>query len=171
LPKKIYLVSACLLGLPTRYDGGHNCSAALRRLCRRHRVVPVCPEQLGGLSTPRRPAEIRGGDGLAVLQGEVAVIDEAGNDVTSQFLRGAFATLRLARMFRVDGAILKSGSPSCGAGHIRDGSFSGRRRDGDGVAAALLKRHGIPVYNETKLPPGRSIRRRRSSPGKRRWPG
>ena len=111
----------CIRDRPTRYDGGHNRSAALRRLCRRHRVVPVCPEQLGGLSTPRRPAEIRGGDGLAVLQGEVAVIDEAGNDVTSQFLRGAFATLRLARMFRVDGAILKIGQPL-----LRGGPYPGR---------------------------------------------
>ena len=120
MPKKIYLVSACLLGLPTRYDGGHNRSAALRRICRRHRVIPVCPEQLGGLPTPRRPAEIRSGDGQAVLQGKAVVVDDAGADVTMQFLRGALAALRMAQLYRVDGAILKSGSPSCGTGDIRD---------------------------------------------------
>lgn len=171
MAKKIYLISACLLGLATRYDAGHNCSPRLRRFSRRHRVIPVCPEQLGGLPTPRPPAEISGGDGCAVLQGKAAVVDEAGNDLTAQFLCGASGTLRLARLFRAGGAILKSGSPSCGAGSIHDGSFSGRRRSGDGVTAALLKQHGIPVYNETELPPVRKIRRRRSSPGKRRSPG
>ncbi|HOA35975.1 MAG TPA: DUF523 domain-containing protein [Bacillota bacterium] len=166
MPEKVYLVSACLLGLATRYDGGENRCPSLLRLCRGCRLLPVCPEQLGGLPTPRRPAEIRGGDGCAVLRGEAAVMDDAGGDVTEQFLRGAAAVLQLARLFRVDGAILKSGSPSCGTGLIRDGSFSGRRRAGDGVAAALLKLNGIPVYSEKILP----LRRRRSSPGKKRWP-
>lgn len=171
MPKKIYLVSACLLGLPTRYDGGHNRSAALRRICRRHRVIPVCPEQLGGLPTPRRPAEIRSGDGQAVLQGKAVVVDDAGADVTMQFLRGALAALRMAQLYRVDGAILKSGSPSCGTGDIRDGSFTGRRRVGDGVAAALLKRHGITVYSEEGplLLRKKRIKRRRFSSGMRRW--
>lgn len=166
LSGKIYLVSACLLGLKTRYDGGGNRCPLLLRLCRRRRLLPVCPEQLGGLPTPRRPAEICGGDGWAVLRGEAAVMDEAGRDVTAQFLRGAAAVLQLAQLCRAEGAILKWGSPSCGSGLIRDGSFSGRRRPGDGVTAALLKRHGIPVYSERDLP----FRRRRSAPGKRRWP-
>lgn len=167
--KKSYLVSACLLGLATRYDGGHNGSAALRKFCRRYRVIPVCPEQLGGLSTPRRPAEIRGGDGLDVLRGKAAVVDDAGADVTAQFLRGARAALRLAQLYRVEGAILKSGSPSCGSGKIRDGSFSGRCRAGDGVTAALLKEHGIPVFFEKSLPLRKRIKRRRFSSGMRRW--
>ncbi len=167
--KKVYLVSACLLGLPTRYDGDHNCCPPLRRLCRRGHVVPVCPEQLGGLSTPRRPSEIRGGDGRAVLRGRAAVVDDTGQEVTAQFLRGALAALRLAQLCRADGAILKSGSPSCGSGSIRDGSFTGGRRSGDGVAAALLKGCGIPVYSETELPRIRALRRRRSSSRKRRW--
>lgn len=167
MSKKTYLVSACLLGLPARYDGGHNCSAVLRSFCRRCRIIPVCPEQQGGLSTPRRPAEICGGDGLAVLQGKAAVMDDTGRDVTAQFLRGAGAALQLARLFHVQGAILKSGSPSCGAGRIRDGSFSGCSRAGDGVAAALLKTRGIPVYSEKCLPPVKNIRRRRFLPEKR----
>lgn len=170
MAKEVYLVSACLLGLPTRYDGADNCCLQLRRLCRCGNIIPVCPEQLGGLPTPRRPAEIRGGDGKAVLRGRAAVVDDTGQDVTAQFLRGAFAAVRLARLYRVDGAILKSGSPSCGSGSIRDGSFSGGRRPGDGVAAALFKDCGIPVYHETELPRKRAFRRRRSSPGKRRSP-
>lgn len=171
MPKKIYLVSACLLGLPTRYDGGHNCVPRLHRLCRRCSLIPVCPEQLGGLPTPRCPAEISGGDGAAVLRGESAVVNEAGNDLTAQFVRGARAALRLARLYRADAALFKSGSPSCGAGSIYDGSFSGRRREGDGVAAALLKRHGFPVYTERSLPPAKNLRSRRTFPRKRRWRG
>ncbi|NMD42915.1 MAG: DUF523 domain-containing protein [Firmicutes bacterium] len=170
MTRKIYLVSACLLGLPTRYDGGGNRHEQLCRLCRRCGVIPVCPEQLGGLPTPRRPAEIRGGEGRTVLCGRAAVVDNAGNDLTGQFLRGALATLRLARLFRVDGAILKSGSPSCGTGSIRDGTFSGRRRSGDGVAAALLKSCGVPVYQEGALPREQGVSRCRSSPGRRRSP-
>ncbi len=159
--KKTYLVSACLMGLPTRYDGRHNCNAALQSLCHRCRVIPICPEQLGGLPTPRLPSEICGGDGSAVLQGKARVIDKAGKDVTSQFLRGAYAALRLAQLLGVDGAILKSGSPSCGAGRIHNGSFSGRYRAGDGITAALLKGQGIPVYNEKILLPKKNLIRRR----------
>ena len=171
MPKKIYLVSACLLGLPTRYDGGHNCVPRLRRLCRRCGLIPVCPEQLGGLPTPRCPAEISGGDGEAVLRGESTVVNKAGNDLTAQFVRGARASLRLARLYRADGAIFKSNSPSCGAGSIYDGSFTGGLREGDGVAAALLKRRGFPVYTEKSLPSARGLRRRRTFPRKRRWRG
>jgi len=99
------------------------------------------------------------------------VVDDAGADVTMQFLRGALAALRMAQLYRVDGAILKSGSPSCGTGDIRDGSFTGRRRVGDGVAAALLKRHGITVYSEEGplLLRKKRIKRRRFSSGMRRW--
>lgn len=168
MPKKIYLVSACLLGLPTRYDGAHNRIPQLYRLCRRCRCIPLCPEQLGGLATPRCPAEISGGDGAAVLRGEAAVLDRTGKDLTAQFLQGAQTALKLARLFRVDGAIFKSGSPSCGSGSIYDGAFSGNYRSGDGVAAALLKQHGFPVFSEKSLPPGWGIRPRRRQPSSRK---
>lgn len=168
---KTYLISACLLGLPTRYDGSHNRLPRLYRLSRRCRLIPLCPEQLGGLATPRPPAEISGGDGSAVLDGDAAVLDEAGKDRTAQFLRGARAALQLARLLGVDGAILKSGSPSCGSGFIYDGTFSGRRHGGDGVTAALLKRCGFPVYTEKSLPPAGGIRprRRRLFLQRKRW--
>ena len=172
MPKKIYLISACLLGLPTRYDGGHNRLPSLRHLCRSCILIPVCPEQLGGLPTPRRPSEISGGGGSAVLRGEALVLDERGGDLTAPFLRGAQATLQLARLYRVDGAILKSRSPSCGAGAIYDGSFSRRLLEGDGVAAALLKRHRFPLYTEKSLPlPPQDSKCRRFSLRRRRRRG
>jgi uncharacterized protein YbbK (DUF523 family) len=150
---RIYLVSACLLGLATRYDGGHNRNEAVIDFCRRHFYVPVCPEQLGGLPTPRPAAEICGGDGASVLGGEAGVRTVDGCDVTVCFRRGAMQVLQLARLINPRGAVFKSGSPSCGLGRIYDGSFCRRSIPGDGVTTALLKRHGIPVFSELSLPP------------------
>ncbi len=147
-----YLVSACLLGLCTRYDCAHNRDKGVLEFLTAHSFIPVCPEQLGGLPTPRDAAEIRGGDGAAVLNGSAAVISAGGFDLTPLFIRGAEQVLLLARLAKVSGAVLKSGSPSCGLGRIRDGTFRGGYREGDGVTAALLKRHRIPVYSERSLP-------------------
>lgn len=149
----LYLVSSCLLGLCTRYDGGANRHEGVLAFCAENPFIPVCPEQLGGLPTPRPPAEIKGGDGSAVLTGEAAVVSAEGSDVTSAFLRGAEQVLVLAVLAGAGGAILKSRSPSCGKGQIHDGTFSGGYREGDGVTATLLKRHGIDVYHEEELPP------------------
>ena len=93
MPEKVYLVSACLLGLATRYDGGENRCPSLLRLCRGCRLLPVCPEQLGGLPTPRRPAEIRGGDGCAVLRGEAAVMDDAAITAMDWHVKGVTTPL------------------------------------------------------------------------------
>lgn len=139
------LVSACLAGVACRYDGTACPDPAVEALVRSGRALPVCPEQLGGLPTPRRRAEIRGGDGEAVLDGRARVVNAAGEDVTESFLRGARETLRLARLAGADRALLKARSPSCAAGEIYDGSFSGRRRAGAGVTAALLRREGLDV--------------------------
>lgn len=147
-PSSPVLVSACLAGLHTRHDGRASTDERIAALVREGRAIPVCPEQLGGLPTPRRPAEIRGGDGADVLAGRARVIDEAGEDVTEAFLRGAEETLRLARLAGAKGVILKARSPSCGAGAIYDGTFSGARRPGDGVTAALLRREGVEVQTE-----------------------
>lgn len=147
-----YLVSACLLGLCTRYDGGNNRNDQVLRFCADHLCVPVCPEQLGGLPTPRPAAEINGGDGAAVLDHKCAVLDRTGADVTSAFKLGAEQVLLLARLYSVRGAVLKSRSPSCGSGQIHDGSFQDHHIDGDGVTAALLKRSGIAVHSELDLP-------------------
>ncbi len=148
----VYLVSACLLGLATRYDGGHNLNEAVQLVFgSRSCIIPICPEQLGGLPTPRPPAEIAGGDGAAVIDGRAAVVTAAKKDVTASYLKGAEQALLIAQMFKADGAVLKARSPSCGSGKIHNGSFSSHYMDGDGVTAALLKRRGIPVFTEEDL--------------------
>lgn len=145
---ELLLVSACLAGLRTRHDGCAAADERVQALVREGRAIPICPEQLGGLSTPRRPAEIRGGDGADVLDGRARVVNQAGEDVTEAFLRGAEETLRLAHLAGARRAILKARSPSCGAGVIYDGTFSGARRPGDGVTTALLRREGVVVQTE-----------------------
>ena len=148
------LVSACLLGHPVRYDGGgaELESRVLRRWAAEGRVVAVCPEVDGGLPTPRPPAEIsRAGGGSLVLEGQATVIDATGRDVTVSFVKGAERTLDVARARGVRIAVLKDGSPSCGASYICDGSFSGRRVLAPGVTAARLRDAGIRVFSEAQL--------------------
>ncbi|MEV0844656.1 DUF523 domain-containing protein [Streptomyces sp. NPDC049954] len=139
------LVSACLRGVPCRFDGRDKAAAGLPGLLAGRRAVPFCPEQAGGLPTPRRRAELSGGDGHAVLDGTARVIEDTGRDVTEAFVAGA--RLALARALR-EGcaeAVLMPRSPSCGRGAVHDGSFDGTLVEGDGVTAALLERHGIAV--------------------------
>jgi uncharacterized protein YbbK (DUF523 family) len=148
----MYLVSACLLGLKTRFDGTKLAPSGAMAMPL-EKLVPVCPEQLGGLSTPRLPAEIQGGQGEDVLKGAALVLNTAGENVTESFLQGAREILYLACLYQVKGAFLKDGSPSCGSCYTYDGTFSGRRCPGTGVTAALLRENGIPIFNETKLFP------------------
>jgi len=137
------LVSACLLGVACRYDGGHEYDREVEVLRGKYDLVPVCPEQLGGLSTPRPAAEIRGGAGEEVLSGTARVETlEGDHEVTDAFLRGAEAALRIAGFTGARAAFLKSRSPSCGCGSI---VVAGKEVKGDGVTTALLKRHGITV--------------------------
>ena len=134
------LVSACLLGCACRYDGGRKPCAAVRTLAAKHTLIPVCPEQLGGLPTPRHPSE---------RQGERVVMD-TGADVTEPYRRGAEAALRLCRLLHCQAAILKERSPSCGCGTIYDGTFTGTLTAGDGVTAELLLQNGITVLGESQ---------------------
>lgn len=146
------LVSACLLGQPVRYDGrdsGH--PDLLRRWQAEGRVVPLCPEVAGGLPTPRPPAEIPGGQGGSVLDGEAQVLTVLGEDVSEAFLKGADLALALVRRHCIGVAVLKSGSPSCGNLLTYDGSFSGTKVPGEGVTAALLRREGVKVFSELQL--------------------
>lgn len=145
------LVSSCLLGLRAKYNGGDNTVPALVELCRRGLVVPACPEQLGGLPTPRPAAEIRGGEGCDVLGGRARVFNRLEEDVTEQFIQGAREVLKICRLFSIRAAILKERSPSCGGRLIHDGTFQGRVIPGRGVTAALLHSAGIPVYSEEQL--------------------
>lgn len=148
----LILVSACLAGLRTRYDGGDNLQEEILRLVREGKAVLACPEQLGGLSTPRLPAEIVGGNGEDVLDGKARVIDAEGKDVTNAFMKGAEETLAIARLYGASSAILKESSPSCGVMRQYDGTFSHRKIPGMGVTAALLRQNGIAVYSEENLP-------------------
>ena len=135
------LISACLLGAACRYDGGSNPVLSVEALMGRCQLVPVCPEQLGGLPTPREPAE----------RTEGGVVTKTGADVSAQFQRGAEQALHLARIFGCKKAVLKERSPSCGAGEIYDGSFTGARVPGDGVTAQRLKANGIAVFGESEI--------------------
>lgn len=135
------LVSACLLGLPCRYDGRSvPCPALVKAAEKGVRLVPFCPEIYGGLPTPRVPAERQGG----------RVVTRDGRDVTAEYRRGAEEALRLCRLFGCAAAILKEKSPSCGGGRIYDGTFTGALVEGDGVTAALLRANGIRVVGETR---------------------
>ncbi len=136
--KKPILVSACLLGICCRYDGKGQANAEVAALAERYQLIPVCPEQLGGLPTPRTPAERKG----------ERVITKDGRDVTAQYQRGAQEALKLARMFGCEAAVLKARSPSCGSGEIYDGTFSGAKCDGNGVCAQLLGENGLRVFTE-----------------------
>lgn len=146
-----YLVSTCLLGICTRYDGG--CCPVLRliELAARGLAVPICPEMAGGLPVPRPPAEIVGGDGQAVLEGQAQVLTIDGKDVTEAFLSGARQALETAQRLGIRQAVLKDDSPSCGCRHIYDGTFSDHKVSGQGVAAALPQRNGITVLSEEDM--------------------
>ncbi|NLY79357.1 MAG: DUF523 domain-containing protein [Lysinibacillus sp.] len=145
------LVSACLAGLEVRYDGAHCLHNKIRKLVDENKAVMICPELLGGLSTPREPAEIIGGDGGDVLDGKAKVVDRAGNDVTIQFIKGAYATLEKAKEINATIVVLKENSPSCGSSRIYNGEFKGEKVAGNGVTAALLKRNGFQVISEEQF--------------------
>lgn len=142
------LVSACLLGVNCKYSGGNNKNQELISLLKDKKVLPVCPEELGGLPTPRCPAEIIGGTGFDVLDGKAKVRLKDGTEVTREFSQGAEKTLETARSHQAKLAVLKNGSPSCGVTRIYDGTFTGKTIPGLGVSAALLKRSGIAVISE-----------------------
>ena len=139
--KEKLLVSACLLGINCKYSGGNNRLPEAEALAARFELVPVCPEQLGGLPTPRPCAE-RVGE---------RVINRAGEDVTAAFRLGAERTAEIARSGGVRRALLQERSPSCGCGTVYDGTFSGTLTAGRGVTAALLEKNGVEVYESTRI--------------------
>lgn len=146
------LVSRCLLGHRVRYDGGASGPFdSLQAWLDEGRVVPLCPEVAGGLPTPRAAAEIPGGQGGEVLDGQASVLTTEGEDVSAQFLSGARQALELVQQHGIRIAILKANSPSCGNLQTYDGTFSGVKVSGEGVTAALLKRHGVQVFSELEL--------------------
>ncbi|MBQ6859071.1 MAG: DUF523 domain-containing protein [Clostridia bacterium] len=135
------MVSACLLGENCKYSGGNNRSEKVLAFIRGHEVFPVCPEVMGGLPTPRTPAEIV----------QDTVINKEGVNVDQAYRLGAKKALEIAKRERIDMAIMQPRSPSCGSKEIYDGTFSGRRIPGMGVTAALLKENGFCVVDADEL--------------------
>lgn len=135
------LVSACLMGVYCRYDGKTKQIESLEELMKKHTLIPVCPEIMGGLPTPRPAVETQNG----------RAINKVGEDNTEQFERGAREVLRLAKLYDCQMAILKERSPSCGSGHIYDGTFTGTIIDGNGITAQLLIDNGIKVIGESQI--------------------
>jgi uncharacterized protein YbbK (DUF523 family) len=135
------LCSACLLGINCRYDAKSKPNEKVLDLAKKEVLIPVCPEQLGGLSTPRVPSEIKDGKVMA----------SDGKDITNNFQKGAEETLKIAKQLNISEAILKQRSPSCGCGQIYDGTFAGKVIDGWGITADLLKKNGIKIISEEEL--------------------
>ena len=135
------VVSACLAGFKCRWDGKAYPCQKIIKLVKEGKAIPVCPEQLGGLTTPRIPAEQKGNK----------VFDKNGKDLTKAFLKGAQEVLRIAQSNNCKEAILKSKSPSCGSGKVYDGTFSGKLIKGDGICAGLLKKNGVKVFTEEEI--------------------
>lgn len=148
------IVSACLLGENCKYSGGNNKSENVIKYLEDKEYILVCPEQLGGLSTPRNPSEIityGNKDGNDVLSGCTKVLSNKGIDVTKNFIKGAEETLKIAKEHNAKTAILKAGSPSCGYKKIYDGSFLGNKIQGMGVTAAILNKENIALLDEDDI--------------------
>ncbi len=139
--KNIIICSACLLGINCRYDGKNNLNKKVLDLTKKAILIPVCPEQFGGLPTPREPAEQKGNK----------VFTKSGKDVTKYFLKGAKEVLKIVKFFGIKEAILKQKSPSCGYGKIYDGTFSGKLIEGNGITTKLLKKKKIKIFSEEDL--------------------
>lgn len=135
------LVSACLLGLNCKYSGGNNMDKRVVKLLDTEELIPVCPEQLGGLETPRIPCEI------ILHSNERVVVNKEGLNMTDKFIKGANETLKIARLMNQDSMLLQPRSPSCGCRQIYDGTFSGKLIEGEGITAELLRKNGIKVYD------------------------
>ena len=135
------LISGCLLGLKCRYDAKEKKLPEIEKLIEIYNLIPVCPEQLGGLPTPRIPAE----------RVNNKVVNQAGVDVTKEYQLGAEEALKVAKLYNCKKAILKEKSPSCGCGKIYDGTFSKNLIVGNGVTADLLLKNGIEIFGESKI--------------------
>ena len=146
----MYLISSCLCGVNCKYNGSNNLNSKCLDLFKEGKAILICPEQLGGLPTPRTPAEIQG-DSEGVLNGNNKIITKKGLDVTKEFLKGAYETLHIAKLSKINKAILKEGSPSCGVNYIYDGNFNGTKIKGKGLTATILEKNGIDIISEIDL--------------------
>ncbi|MEK4760895.1 DUF523 domain-containing protein [Viridibacillus sp. FSL E2-0187] len=145
------VVSSCLAGLKVRYNGTHSLDHKIHKLIEEKKAVTVCPELLGGFSTPREPAEIIGGNGEDVLDGKAKVIEKSGRDVTDLYIKGAVATLKKVQELNATMIVLKEYSPSCGSSMIYNGQFENEKIVGNGVTTALLRRNGLQVISDEQF--------------------
>ncbi|MCK4521065.1 MAG: DUF523 domain-containing protein [Nanoarchaeota archaeon] len=145
------VVSACLAGINCNYKGESKPNEKIISLIKEGKAIPICPEQLGGLTTPRSGARILSGKGEDILDGNSELITDNGGNVTKEYIKGAEETLRILKMFDCNTVILKQGSPSCGNGKTQGGESERKLVEGDGVTISLLKRNGIKVYSEEDL--------------------
>ena len=151
------IVSACLVGINCKWNGKSKCLPKLVEEVKKGKLLPLCPEQLGGLPTPRPPCGIFGGTGKDVIAGKAKVIDHKGKIYTRKFLKGGREVLRIARDLGIKEAILKRTSPCCGVGKVwrmtrKEEGYRNRLVDGDGVLTALLRKGGIKVSSEENIP-------------------
>ena len=145
------LISACLCGVNCKYNHENNSHPFFIELIKTGQAIPICPEQLGGLPTPRPACEILNGTGREVLEGTADVVGKDGQVLTAQFIRGAQETLKVAHLVHATTAILKGRSPSCGVNIIYDGTFTSRIIPGDGVTAAFLRESGVQVLSDEQF--------------------
>ncbi|WP_044642162.1 DUF523 domain-containing protein [Risungbinella massiliensis] len=146
------LVSSCLAGFEVRYNGSHCLDNSVQSLIKSGQAIAICPELMGGFSTPREPAEIVGGTGEDVLKGTAKVLEKSGRDVTDLYLKGAYETLKKAKEVNATIVVLKEYSPSCGSKVIYNGEFKNEKMAGNGVTTALLLKNHIRVISEENLP-------------------
>ncbi len=139
------LVSACLVGINCKYNGGNNYNEKIYNLVKEGKAIPVCPEQLGGLKTPRYPSEIK------FCKNKRCVINNQGEDVTENFVRGANEVLNLVKKLNINKAILKSRSPSCGYKKVYSGNFDGKLVNGNGILTDLLLENNIEIISSDDI--------------------
>ena len=142
----MYLISACLCGVNCKYNGANNYNEKCNELFISGKAVLICPEQLGGLTTPRVPSELQ-----ANAEGNGKVITKEGLDVTKEFIKGAKEVVEIAKKLPISAAILKEGSPSCGVNFVYDGSFNGNKVKGKGITTEMLNEIGIKTLSEKDL--------------------
>jgi len=140
-----YAVSACLIGVPCRWNQKVKINQKALKIFLQGKALALCPEIMGGLPTPRPACEIQGGDGQQVLKRQANVVDKQGRDYSQKFITGAHNALKIIQQCQIKKAILKSGSPSCGATCIYKGDFSGSKKCGQGVFATILNQKGIKI--------------------------
>ncbi|MFH1621992.1 MAG: DUF523 domain-containing protein [Candidatus Omnitrophota bacterium] len=161
--KKKYIVSACLIGKSCFYDGTSRQDAAIKGLVDSGEAIALCPEELGGLKTPRPPSEIFAGSAEDVLKSKAFVFNKEGRDITINIIKGSREFLNMANAYEIKKAILKARSPCCGKGKVYDGTFTNRLKSGNGVTTALLLKNGIKVFSDEEFLGGiRSINKKAS---------